>query len=429
MALAQQLAELALANSQGLLNDDEYRILRQNLFELHSDSALIPVETPILPVAGAGKKASRPPTVPPDPDVRTDDVHVDSSAPRIAPLRRKTSFAAGVTNLLRRAAGKNPVPSATASHEPPRPRLNPVEPAKRGVIPHLHRKASELFASRGDDKRANAAGTFPRSPPSSSESSHTRHPPDTPSRSPIRTTIPTFPSNSVYTYPQNVFDDRNLHTAKDIRAAMIVTEAEAHRLLDSFTSLESTTSFRVQQQTARRLPSATPEHITSLIGGTEWRNLRPPNPPSPLVSQIDRKTHRHVPSLVDTANDGASVWSGSSSLSRSKSISSLRSKQHPPSPLSPRFPPSSSPLLRKSSISGSSMSRSTGHLPLEVVVESEDPHFSPVDRERPVSSSPHPEVSEVLRRRDEVMARYSARLEYLQAKLKSAELHEKLLRR
>lgn len=72
MALAQQLAELAVANSQGLLkylylprrhscelispsSDDEYRLLRQNLFEQHSDSALVPVEAPVLSVAGPGR--------------------------------------------------------------------------------------------------------------------------------------------------------------------------------------------------------------------------------------------------------------------------------------------------------------------------------------------------------------------------------------
>jgi len=64
-----------------------------------------------------------------------------------------------------------------------------------------------------------------------------------------------------------------------------------------------------------------------------------------------------------------------------------------------------------------------------MLVESDDSRFSPVDQERRGPANSHPEVSEIQRRRDEVMARYAARLEYLQAKLKSAELHEKLLRR
>jgi len=39
------------------------------------------------------------------------------------------------------------------------------------------------------------------------------------------------------------------------------------------------------------------------------------------------------------------------------------------------------------------------------------------------------EMEEILRRREEVMMRYEARLEYLRARLKGAQLHEKLLRK
>jgi hypothetical protein len=39
------------------------------------------------------------------------------------------------------------------------------------------------------------------------------------------------------------------------------------------------------------------------------------------------------------------------------------------------------------------------------------------------------EMAEIRRRRAEVMGRYEERLGYLRAKLKGAELHEKLLRR
>jgi len=67
MALAQRLNELATANSEGLLkyalalwlpvhlvtsisSDDEYRLLRQNVFEQYSSNAVIPVESPIVPI-------------------------------------------------------------------------------------------------------------------------------------------------------------------------------------------------------------------------------------------------------------------------------------------------------------------------------------------------------------------------------------------
>ena len=38
------------------------------------------------------------------------------------------------------------------------------------------------------------------------------------------------------------------------------------------------------------------------------------------------------------------------------------------------------------------------------------------------------EMEDIRRRREEVSIRYEARLEYLRAKLKGAQLHEKLLR-
>jgi len=39
------------------------------------------------------------------------------------------------------------------------------------------------------------------------------------------------------------------------------------------------------------------------------------------------------------------------------------------------------------------------------------------------------EMADIRRRREEVTRRYESRLEYLRARLKSAELHEKLLKK
>ncbi|KAG6865177.1 hypothetical protein C0991_004620 [Blastosporella zonata] len=426
MALAQQLAELALANSQGLLNssDDEYRLLRQNLFEQYSNSALVPIEAPPLPVARPGEKSS-----PPLPRVRIVETPAESRKPT---LRRKGSFTASVTTWLKRGSDK-----ASASY-PPEPPSAP--PMKRGFIPRLQRKASELFFS-GDKRPASSAVTY--SSTSLQDSSYTRHPPNTPLRSQIRTAIPTFPSAHPGTSNSSeIFDERNLYTAKDIRAAIIATEAEAQRIHDAFDGLESSTSFRVTQQNAHRLRAATPEHVIALMDGSNWRTYKPPKSP-----QLEGK-HRPVPPSIDTTTDNTSVRSISSSIKRSLSHSKSISSLNPSSPLSARFPPSaSSPppsILRKNSASSipsqvrlgvssnTSLSRSTGHLPLDMVAEGKDathpsrPGTANTDN---TDTNRHPEVSEIQRRRDEVMARYVARLEFLQVRLKSAELHEKLLRR
>jgi len=65
----------------------------------------------------------------------------------------------------------------------------------------------------------------------------------------------------------------------------------------------------------------------------------------------------------------------------------------------------------------SSLSRSTGHLPLEMVDEGAN------------GTDTNGELADIRRRRQEVIDRYETRLEYLRARLKGAELHEKLLRK
>ncbi|KAG8816501.1 hypothetical protein FRC17_000306 [Serendipita sp. 399] len=60
VTLAQRLDELATANADGLLSDDEYRILRQNLFErFGSVAAQIPAEQSLIALPSPlGRKAS-----------------------------------------------------------------------------------------------------------------------------------------------------------------------------------------------------------------------------------------------------------------------------------------------------------------------------------------------------------------------------------
>lgn len=61
----------------------------------------------------------------------------------------------------------------------------------------------------------------------------------------------------------------------------------------------------------------------------------------------------------------------------------------------------------------------TGFLPLETVDETNDPALVMLESE----------MADIRRRRAEVVARYEAKLELLRAKLKGAEMHEKLLKR
>ena len=56
---------------------------------------------------------------------------------------------------------------------------------------------------------------------------------------------------------------------------------------------------------------------------------------------------------------------------------------------------------------------------LETVEEASDPALATLENE----------MADIRRRRAEVVARYEAKLELLRAKLKGAEMHEKLLKR
>ena len=60
-----------------------------------------------------------------------------------------------------------------------------------------------------------------------------------------------------------------------------------------------------------------------------------------------------------------------------------------------------------------------GFSTLETVEEASDPAMAMLESE----------MADIRRRRAEVVARYEAKLELLRAKLKGAEMHEKLLKR
>ena len=146
------------------------------------------------------------------------------------------------------------------------------------------------------------------------------------------------------------------------------------------------------------------------------------------------------------------------SLGRKSSLSSIssrgRSGTTSGAPYLPALPSSLGRLWSGSS-SSVNLARSTNHLPLAPVAEGDSRESIEGHRRHlrldtsssallgPSSTSPRrngligddgditaleAEMAEIRRRRAEVMGRYDERLGYLRAKLKGAELHEKLLR-
>ena len=365
---------------------------------------------------------------------------------KLGPSRSKLSATSGMANFIRKATGRKP---PAAVHETPL-----TKDARRGdnvvndlpklstLVPRLpHRKLAELPPIVTDASR-----TLPQSSHYSNARLENARPlpPVFPSGSARRIVAPSSSMReTITTTRSDVFDDDNLTSAKDIRAAITTSEDEAKKLVDAFNELEASALRRFQRQHARRLPVTTPD-VNALLEGREWREHRLISSPSSPVFDYKERYNGYTLNSADSTGDGISVRSGSShrtSISQAKSISSLR-KNPPGSPLSPHFrtPPLFTP--RKNSISSvssqrfsfnstrmlavtssSSLSQSASHLALPKL------EGRNASKESINDGDDESELSDIRRRREELVARYTARLEFLRAKLKGAELHEKLLRK
>jgi len=190
-------------------------------------------------------------------------------------------------------------------------------------------------------------------------------------------------------------------SVKELRAEIDAVEAEGRRLLDAFNGLELSTLTKRQR---RPVPiQITTETDEGSIRSGRSASIRGPrqiqaNPNSqPLVSQ---------PVTLSRKN------SLSSMSSRGKSISG---SHHPPLPSA-----SLNSLGKYGASTGSTPSvNNTAFVTLETVDETTDPALATLECE----------MADIRRRRAEVVARYEAKLELLRAKLKGAEMHEKLLKR
>ncbi|KAF8318998.1 hypothetical protein DL93DRAFT_2225426 [Clavulina sp. PMI_390] len=110
VSLAQRLNELATANADGLLEDEEYRLLRQNLFERFGAASQVPTESPIV-------KLSPPDPPPANPRSRSSSnarhyassQHADPSETSRPPSVISTSSRVStITSALRNALLRQP---------------------------------------------------------------------------------------------------------------------------------------------------------------------------------------------------------------------------------------------------------------------------------------------------------------------------------
>ncbi|KAJ6513162.1 hypothetical protein C8R45DRAFT_962667 [Mycena sanguinolenta] len=481
--LAVQLNELAVANSDGLLNDDEYRLLRQNLFERYAGGVeILSVTSPTT-----GKHVSAP---------RRKHVQVvEQPTPRapapsyLTPARSKIS---GVAGLFRRATGRS-------KSTPPAP--SPPTPIKLNLIPRMFSRKPDDHSSDTDSSsvtRHSSSRSFSRKGSSvdlphpdqtrpkglTSPVSPTRRKPDpTPPSSPLRANFdsaPRSPSRSAFPSgtlskhdvipgaSNDVFDDDNLSTSEAIRKAIAAVEAEGRRLVAAFNDLETSAVIRYRRehpQRPRAGPSTAPQRPSlnpTLVPGSGSGDSHTPNRSRSNSHRADTQSIRSNSSLRTTKSIGSLLHSSSPSptppsafsqstppqgspsawtarlpsLRRKGSASSLSSQNPPPasgSSSSTLLSPGPPPAAHTHSLSRSSstaMSRSTGHLPLpRHGGGSGSTMMELLNSPLPPPGEGGEELAEVRRRRAQMVGRCEARMEYLRAKLKAQELHEKLLRK
>ncbi|KAF7374816.1 hypothetical protein MSAN_00367400 [Mycena sanguinolenta] len=354
--LAAQLNDLAIANADGLLNDDEYRLLRQNLFERYAGGVeILSVTSPTT-----GKHVSAPRRkhvqVVEQPTIRAP------AAPHVTPARSKIS---GVAGLFRRATGRS-------KSTPPAP--SPPTPIKLNLIPRMFSKkpddnsydtdsssVTRHSSSRSASRKGSSVGSSvdlphlaqTRPKGLTSPASPTRRKADpTPPSSPLRANFdsaPRSPSRSAFSSTtqskydvipgasNDIFDDDNLSTSEAIRRAIAAVEAEGRRLVAAFNDLETSAVIRYRR-----------EHPQRQRAGPSTAPYRPSLNPIPGPSSgSGGSSHTQTPNRSRSNSYRAETQSirSNSSLRTTKSIASFLHSSSPspapPSAFSQSTPPQS----------------------------------------------------------------------------------------
>ena len=258
-------------------------------------------------------------------------------------------------------------------------------------------------------------------------------------------------------------DDDRPKSAAELREEIENVESEGRKLLDAFNGLELTALTKSRTVgpmsappdgtiNARRLTSH-PDSTSLSISGSSFI-LVPERSPSmrkqtngqthaiPLVSQpVNLKRKPSVVNSITGSFKSSTMSTVPPSLHSSRSSPNLLSSTLPPPPPMPALPiavsNSSAALLKKRpSIMRQRQSTQT------TITVSRGPHTTPpVPASRPPPSPQSPrqivttdptlhaleaELADIRRRKSDVSQRYERRLDFLRAKLKSAEIRERL---
>ncbi|KAJ3514188.1 hypothetical protein NLJ89_g2509 [Agrocybe chaxingu] len=453
VTLAQRLNELALANSEGLLNDDEYRLLRQNLFERFATNATVPTEAPVVPVAPA---RPRPPKGGGTPERAISTRPLSNfQVERPLSITSKTSVTSGMTDLFRRATGRrsaskdmsdnSSIWSSTSNASFFRmPRILTRRTSDSSVRTNAQADAISISSRRIGSDRGHSEKSAARSATGSIRRMNA--PPSSFPRSRGHDS-PHANTNNLHT----VFNEENLTTVQEISQEITSVEAEAKRLMDAFNGLEVTSLARAQRHRVR--PSLkTADLLKSNYTESNWgmdsdgRSQRRINLADDAISMRSGTSAGTAPSMSRSAYSAKKTTrskgtlatptafnpsSRPTSLHRKNSTSSVTSDRRPGrTTVAPPVPalPNSITHLKGASSSNISLVKSTAHSHMHTVPEDEK-SVTDTNNTLRVDEDYETEMEDIRRRREEVSQRYEARLEYLRAKLKGAQLHEKLMRK
>ncbi|KAK7682433.1 hypothetical protein QCA50_014638 [Cerrena zonata] len=485
LTLAQRLQELATANADGLLNDDEYRLLRQDLFDRLAGGSAIPQEAPVVPV-------HNPAIIDPGPSRHSHSRQTsfyDTQSTRASSTTSKRSLSSTVTGLLKRATSRRRA-SGPSEFSDTASVFSTTSTAQRSI--YQQTVSHRTLTKQGSD--VSLATDYAASPRLSRTESSLKRPTRERSHSMSRSirssrkgAMPppsSFPSANAPATPYQTApidgsaDDEYLRSTDDIRREIEAVEAEGKRLLDAFNGLELSTLVKKQRDPgmsndgrlragsgsqygggSSRMDVDSQSIRSNLTNRTGHSSAAPPRP-----SESNGSNGLNGLSHLNRNRRNASTSNSAASLYRKNSISAMsthsKSSMNPHIPPTPTTPSRLPSRLRLGSTSSVNLVRSSSHLPLAPVAERVDPplpnsnlsnppltphtpHLPPTPRtpHRTLRGFPsesdamsemgdemHEEMNDIRRRKAEVTARYEARVEYLRARLKGAELREKLLK-
>ncbi|KAH8104482.1 hypothetical protein BXZ70DRAFT_921189 [Cristinia sonorae] len=472
ITLAQRLDELAVANSEGLLNDDEYRLLRQSLFDRFASGSTVPAEVPLVPVGmGSRNRESSGGSTSPLHNRRASSQY--NASVKSPSLQSKRSISSTMSGIFRRATGRRKSSQAfddrdsvsmfsSTSTSTTFPRLLSKQSSTVSLRTEYSLAAGESNSTRINRDFPNSH-SVPASPSMSRSTTRSSRaaPPSSFSAKGISRESRHLPRNGSDDFAA---DEEQAQTAHDIRQEIEAIEAEFKRLLDAFNGLELSALVRIQRNPGSFGSKAPVPSSSSTDLGSRFRSgsvsmspkggsIRLPRDDSMSVRSgqsvqtmfsanrapsIHNKSQRSQPAVTSPLGPG--------SLPRKNSVSSIsiHSKKSgvANTPMSPSLSRSSSKFrLAMNSTSSVNLSRSANHLPLETVSETDtsqrahSPTWSGNDSVSAMrvdaeggQMSAEEEMADIQRRRAEVVGRYDARLEYLRARLRGAELREKLMR-